>query len=209
MCSVLNVTAELSRLALGSAYNSDHIGMLSKTVQNVIDRLAKLPGIGPRHASRIVFYLLKTEKKDVNGLAEDLKALKERVCTCPVCFSSYEETNSGNTCAICADTKRKKTLLCVIEKESDIEPIEKTGFFKGVYHVVGEDVDTLEKTPPPAVARLKERILYIRKQLPLKRQEEMEVILATNATTEGDALAAYLETVKGFARKNGYTETTA
>lgn len=168
--------------------------MTPKAIQNVIDRLAKLPGIGPRHAARIVYFLLKTGHTELGEFSDSLKALKEKIKTCPVCFASFESTNGEQkTCLICADSKRTKTLLCVIEKESDIEPIEKTGLFKGVYHVVGEDIDTLDKTPSPAAAHLKERVLYIRKQLPLKRQDGMEVILATNATTEGDALAAYLE----------------
>ncbi|MBI1755070.1 recombination protein RecR [Candidatus Azambacteria bacterium] len=168
--------------------------MFSKAIQNAIDRLAKLPGIGPRHATRLVFHMLKMAGKDVDGLAGSITMLKEKIKTCPVCFAIFEIlSDEQKTCLICADPKRIKTSMCVIEKEADIEPIEKLGIFKGVYHVVGEHTDTLDKTVSPAVERLLERVAYIKKQLPQEKQKEMEIILATNATTEGDALASYLE----------------
>ncbi|MEK7493992.1 MAG: toprim domain-containing protein, partial [Patescibacteria group bacterium] len=93
---------------------------------------------------------------------------------------------------ICADTKRIKTAICVVERESDIDPIERTGAFKGTYHVVGESVDVLEKATPPSINQLLDRIAYIKKQLPQEKQKNMEVVLAMNATVEGDALALYL-----------------
>lgn len=182
--------------------------MLPRAIQNAIDRLAKLPGIGPRHATRLVFHMLKMAEKDVDALAKSVQTLKEKINTCPVCFASFEiVSDERKTCLICADSKRIKTSMCVIEKEADIEPIEKLGIFKGVYHVVGEHTDTLDKTVPIAVQRLLERVAYIKKQLPSyddrsalsvrgmpsEKQKEMEIILATNATTEGDALASYLE----------------
>ncbi len=168
--------------------------MISKSIQNAIERLAKLPGIGPRHAARIAFYLLKESKKEVENFADHLKALKERVRTCPVCFLSFEPVRQDQkACDICTNLKRSKTAICVVEKETDVEAIEKTGLFKGVYHVVGENVDTLDKTTSASVKRLLDRIAYIKKQLTAKKQPEMEVILATNATTEGEALSSYLK----------------
>lgn len=170
------------------------IFMLPAPLQNAIDRFAKLPGIGPRHAARLVFHILKITEEEAGNLAQSIQTLKEKIKACPVCNASFEAARAEQkTCVICADQKRLKTSLCVIEKEIDKEPIEKTGIFKGVYHVVGEEVDTFDAILPPAVERLLSRITYIKKQLPQERQKEMEVILATNATTEGDALAAYLE----------------
>lgn len=168
--------------------------MLPAPLQNAIDQFVKLPGIGPRHAARLVFYILKIAEKEADALAQSIQTLKEKIKACPVCNASFETAHAEQkTCLICADPKRIKTSLCVIEKEIDKEPIEKTGIFKGVYHVVGEEVDAFDATIPPAVERLISRIAYIKKQLTQERQKEMEVILATNATTEGDALAAYLE----------------
>lgn len=168
--------------------------MTSETIKQAVDRLAQLPGIGPRHAARLVYFLLKTTKKDVDSLADGIRALKIKVNTCPVCFSSFEPSEvDQKTCSICANQKRQKTSICIVEKEADREPIEHTGLFKGVYHVVGEHVDTLGKTPAQSVKRLLERITYIKNQLPEKKQSDMEIILAMNATTEGDAIVAYLE----------------
>ena len=168
--------------------------MISKTIQTAIDSLARLPGIGPRQAARIVFSLINGSKKEGEELARAIAALGENIRTCPVCFASYEMTRDGQkTCLICANPARQKTALCVVEREMDIETIEKTKLFKGVYHVVGEQIDTLAKTIPPTVKRLLLRIAFIYKQLPLSKQKEMEVILATNATVEGDVLASYLE----------------
>lgn len=168
--------------------------MVPKTIQNAIDWLTKLPGIGPRHASRLVFHMLAMPEKEIHGLADAIRKLTEKIESCPVCFSSFEIQSPGQkTCTYCADTKRSKTLICVVAKETDRDQIEKTGAFKGVYHVVGENADTLDAAVPPSIARLLERVAYIKKQLPPAKQGEMEVILATDATTEGEALAAYLE----------------
>ncbi len=168
--------------------------MLPKTIQTAIDALARLPGIGPRQATRIVYYLVNGSKKDSTELAHAITAINDTIKTCPLCFASYEVTrDEQKTCLICANPARKKTSLCIVEREMDIETIEKTKIFKGIYHVVGEQVDTLAKTPHPSVKRLLERIAFIRKQLLLSKQKEMEVIIATNATVEGDVLAAYLE----------------
>lgn len=125
-------------------------------------------------------------------LARDITVLKEKIALCPVCLAGFEKENDTKTCAICADAKRIKTTLCVVERESDIDPIEKTGIFKGTYHVIGENVDVLEKTTLASVTQLLDRIAYIKKQLPQEKQKNMEIVLAMNATVEGDALALYL-----------------
>lgn len=166
--------------------------MISPSIQAVINQLADLPGIGPRQAARIVFHLLKLPKQTVERLARDIAALKEKIKICPVCLAGFEQENNAKTCAICADTKRFKTTICVVERESDIDSLEKTSVFKGTYHVIGENVDVLEKTTPPSIQQLLDRISYIKKQLPLEKQKNMEIVLAMNATVEGDALALHL-----------------
>ena len=166
--------------------------MTPKITQAVIDHLAALPGIGPRQAARIAFHLLKLPKQAVEKFAHDIILLKEKIKVCPVCLAGFEENNAVKTCAICADAKRTKTTICVVERESDIDPIEKTGVFHGTYHVIGENVDILEKAISPSITQLLERITYITKQLPPEKQKNMEIVLAMNATVEGDALALYL-----------------
>lgn len=169
--------------------------MTPKSIQTVINQLAELPGIGPRQAARIAFHLLKLPVHKVEMLARDIAVLKEKIALCPVCLAGFEKENNVKTCAICADAKRIKTTMCVVERESDIDPIEKTGIFKGTYHVIGEDVEVLEKITPPSVTQLLDRIAYIKKQLPQEKQKNMEIVLAMNATVEGDALALYLKKI--------------
>lgn len=166
--------------------------MTPKAIQNVINQLADLPGIGPRQAARIAFHLLKLSANAVEQLARDITVMKEKIKICPVCLAGFEEESNAKTCAICADAKRIKTTMCVVERESDIDPIERTGVYKGTYHVIGENVDILEKTTPPSIKQLLDRITYIKKQLPSEKQKNMEIVLAVNATVEGDALALYL-----------------
>lgn len=170
--------------------------MTSKTIQNLIDLLSHLPGIGPRHATRVAFYLIKEKKSDNEKLANAIMSLSDKIKNCPVCLSSYEILkNDQKTCTLCADQKRQKTSLCVVERETDIDTIERTGIFNGVYHVLGENNSILEKNPSAPIKHLLERILYIQKQLSEQRKKEMEIILAINATVEGDALASYLEKI--------------
>ena len=170
------------------------LNMISKTIKNASDKFASLPGIGPRQAARIVSHLLKSPADDATALAESIRELKKKIRACPICFSSYEPTQSDQkTCAFCADKKRAKQIICVVGKETDIEPIEKTGLFKGVYHIVAEEKNYLDKSVAPSVKRLLERIAFIKKQLPQNKTNEMEIILALDATVEGDALGSYLE----------------
>jgi len=168
--------------------------MISKTIQNVIEKLSKLPGIGPRQASRLAFHMMKMPKAEIKELLDNIASLKNKIKTCPVCLTSYEISDAKQkTCPTCANAKRMKTQICVVEKETDIDPIENANLFKGVYHVVGEDVDVLGKTTSSSVKQLLKRVSFIKKQLPDAKQKQMEVILAINATVEGDALSMYLE----------------
>lgn len=167
--------------------------MLPKTIQNAINQFASLPGIGPRHATRIVLYMLKSPDTALE-LANNILKLNQKIKSCPVCFLSYEpDMPEQKICLICSDKKRIKSIICVINKETDIEPIEKTNLFKGVYHIVEEQKEYLHKTIQPSTKRLLERILFIKKQLPENKQKDMEIILAMSATIDGEALMIYLE----------------
>lgn len=168
--------------------------MYSKTIQSAIDKFASLPGIGPRQAARIVSHLLKSPPGEIVSLSESVRELKKRIRACPICFSSYEPASTDQkTCAFCNDKKRLKQIICVVSKETDIEPMEKTGLFKGVYHIVGSEKNYLDKSVTPSVKRLLERIAFIKKQLPENKTGEMEIIMAMDVTVEGDALSSYLE----------------
>lgn len=169
--------------------------MIPKAIQTAIERLSRLPGIGPRQATRIAFFLLKSSRADVESLARALTAIKERITICPICFAGFEPLEGEKTCAICANPKRIKTSICVVERESDIEPIERTGIYKGTYHVAGESIDILAHAVPHSITHLRDRIAYIKKQLPPERQKSIEVIVALNATVEGDAFALYIEKI--------------
>lgn len=167
--------------------------MTSKAIRAVIDQFTSLPGIGPRQAARIAFFLLKLPPSEISAFSRALITLKEKIKICPVCFAGFEQADDEKACPICTNAKRIKTSICVVERESDIDPIEKTGSFKGTYHVVGESIDILEHSVPRTVAHLLNRVAYIQKQLPEEKQKGVEVILALNATVEGDALALYIE----------------
>lgn len=161
-----------------------------KPIQRLIELFTKLPGIGSRQATRFVFAILK------NGLAWELsQALNdlEKIKLCPVCFRSVEtETISQIQCSLCRSPKREKNLIAVVEKESDLENFEKTGAYNGVYHVLGGLISPLDSDSVEGLhlKELQERIKNI-----LREYKKCEVILATNATTEGDATALYLERI--------------
>jgi len=163
--------------------------MYSKPIKNLIDDFAKLPSIGPRQATRIVFSLLKKQDDLVRKFAQDLIELKKNIKLCQECFLSYENEEGKTTCHICSNPKRDKNTICVIQKEIEVENIEKTGMFNGVYHLVGEDVNVLEKGSIPfSVKKLLERIKNSK-----DGSENIEIILATNPTTEGDSVMMYLK----------------
>jgi len=168
--------------------------MYSKPIKNLIDDFAKLPSIGPRQATRIVFSLLKKQDDFVRKFALDLIDLKKNIKLCSICFLSYENTEGKTHCHICSNQQRDKTTICVIQKEIEVENIEKTGLFKGVYHVIGEDINVLEKDINPlSIAKLLEKINKLKLEPGENVNKNIEVILATNPTTEGDSVLLYLE----------------
>jgi len=150
-------------------------------VQSLIDELGRLPGIGPKSAQRIAFHLLKGSPDDANRLAHAIREAKEKVRFCDRCFNFAE----GKLCPICADDRRDPTIVCVVEESRDIVAIERTGEFRGRYHVLLGAMSPLEGIGPE---QLKIRELLTR----IGPEGIQEVIVCTNPNTEGEVTAMYL-----------------
>jgi recombination protein RecR len=150
-------------------------------VQTLIDELGRLPGIGPKSAQRIAFHLLKLPAEDAARLAHAIEEAKAKVTFCTRCFNVSE----GSECAICGDSRRDTTIVCVVEEPRDIVAVEKTGEFKGRYHVLQGAISPIEGIGPE---QLRVRELLTR----LEPEGVTEVILATNPNIEGEATAMYL-----------------
>jgi recombination protein RecR len=150
-------------------------------IQDLIDELGRLPGVGPKSAQRIAFYVLSADAADVNRLADALRKVKELVRFCTTCFNVAE----SDQCRICRDTRRTNEVICVVEEPKDVVAIERTGEFRGRYHVLGGAINPLEGIGPD---NLRIRELLIR----LGTGEVKELILATDPNTEGEATATYL-----------------
>ena len=155
--------------------------MYEGAIQDLIDELGRLPGIGPKSAQRLAFHLLQAEAVDVARLATALTRVKELVRFCATCFNVAE----SEQCRICRDTRRTDEIICVVEEPKDVVAIEKTGEFRGRYHVLGGAINPLEGIGPD---NLKIRELLTR----LASGEVKELILATDPNTEGEATATYL-----------------
>jgi recombination protein RecR len=150
-------------------------------IQNLIDELGRLPGVGPKSAQRIAFHILSADPADVTRLADSLRKAKELVRFCATCFNVAE----SEQCRVCRDTRRTSEVLCVVEEPKDVVAIERTGEFRGRYHVLGGAINPLEGIGPD---NLRIRELMIR----LGTGEVKELILATDPNTEGEATATYL-----------------
>jgi recombination protein RecR len=150
-------------------------------VQDLIDELGRLPGIGPKSAQRIAFYLLKLPKEDALRLANVIAEVKDKVSFCTRCFNVAQ----GEECDICLDARRDTTLLCVVEEPRDIVALEKTHDFRGRYHVLQGAINPIEGVGPDQL-RIRELVRR------LGEEEIAEVILCTNPNLEGDATAMYL-----------------
>ncbi len=155
-------------------------------VQTLIDELGRLPGIGPKSAQRIAFHLLKVPAEDAARLSSAISEAKARVRFCSRCFNVAE----GELCPICADDRRDPTVVCVVEESRDIMALERTGEFRGRYHVLLGAINPLEGIGPE---QLKVRELLVR----LDPEGVQEVIICTNPNTEGEVTAMYLARVLG------------
>lgn len=161
-----------------------------KGIKNLINAFERLPGIGPKGATRLVFYLINTPKSYVEDLASCLIKMKEDVKICKMCFSVSEQ----DICSICKDSKRNIRQICVVEKAIDVMTIENMGGYKGVYHVLGGVVNPLEHIGPDDL-RIDELIQKVKSLLSdtKDKKEDLEVILATNPTMEGEATALHIK----------------
>lgn len=155
---------------------------IPKSVQQLIDEFSRLPGIGPKSASRLTFFLLRGDGQQSQDLAAALTELRARTRFCSVCQNITE----SNPCPVCADTGRDASLICVVEEPLDVLAIERTGRFKGKYHVLHGAISPVEGVGPED---LKIRELIER----VNAEPVREVILATNVSLEGEATAMYLQ----------------
>jgi len=150
-------------------------------VTRLIDAFAQLPGIGPKTASRLTFYLLRRPAEQVEALADAIRDLKQKIVFCTVCFNITEQT----PCAICRDEGRDRSILCVVEEPLDVVAIDRTGEYRGLYHVLHGAISPVEGIGPDEL-RINELLAR------LKDQPVQEVLLATNPNLEGEATAMYL-----------------
>ncbi len=154
--------------------------MYAGPISRLISELSRLPGIGQRTAQRLAFHILRASDDEALALAEAIREVKEKVGLCEVCFNLAE----GPRCRICEDGRRDATLICVVEEPSDVIPFERTGEYRGVYHVLGGALSPIDGIDPEdlKIAELLERV----------GGETTEVVLATNPTTTGEATAQHI-----------------
>ncbi len=150
-------------------------------VQNLIDELGRLPGIGPKSAQRIAFYILGSDRADIARLADALTEVAEKARFCDVCFNVSE----GSLCRVCSDSRRDRSAICVVEESKDVAAIERTNEFRGLYHVLGGAISPIDNVGPSD--------LHIRELLQrLSDGVVTEIILATDPNLEGEATATYI-----------------
>jgi recombination protein RecR len=167
--------------------------MYAGPISRLIAELSRLPGIGQRTAQRLAFHLLRAEDGEALALADSIREVKEKVGLCEICFNLAE----GPRCTICEDTRRDRTLICVVEEPADVIPIERTGEYRGVYHVLGGALSPIDGIDPEdlKIAELLERV----------KGEVSEVVLATNPTTTGEATALHI--AEALRDRDGITVT--
>ncbi len=160
--------------------------VVAAPIANVIEAFSRLPGIGPKTAARLAFYLLRAPEEEAYALAEAIRELKERTIFCSRCFNIAE----SDPCAICASEARDRLILCVVEEPSDVLAIERTREFRGLYHVLHGAISPVDGIGPE---QLKMAELLARLQV----EPVQEVLLATNPNLEGEATAMYLARLLG------------
>ena len=157
---------------------------VAEPISRLIEELNKLPGIGPKSAKRMAYHLLRSPDEEAKALAEAILTLKEKIKLCSVCFDNTD----CDPCRVCQDKERDHSKICVVEKPSDILPLEQTGKYNGVYHVLHGTISPTEGVGPE---ELKIKELLAR----LKDGSVTEVIVATNPNVESETLAMYLQRI--------------
>ena len=164
--------------------------LLVEPVARLIDEFSRLPGIGPKTAARLTYYLLRSPDEQALSLADALRHLKESTRYCSICYNITEQ----DPCAVCADEQRDSSLICVVEEPLDVIAIERTGRYQGLYHVLHGAINPMSGIGPDQL-RIKELIERV------KKGTVREVILATNVSLEGDATAMYIrQRLRGLVR---------
>jgi recombination protein RecR len=156
--------------------------LLVEPVARLIDEFSRLPGIGPKTASRLAFYLLRAPEEQARSLADALRELRERITFCSVCFNITE----SNPCAVCTDEGRDRSVVCVVEEPLDVIAIERTRDYHGLYHVLHGTIAPVEGIGPDDL-RIVELLPRLKADPPVR-----EVIIATNPNMEGEATAMYI-----------------
>ncbi len=172
--------------------------IIPKAVQRLAEALERLPGIGPKTAQRLTFYLLHVPQAELDKFSQAVANLKRQTKVCSECFNVGE----ADPCAVCADTSRERALLCVVEQPLDVLAIERSGMYKGLYHVLHGAISPLNNIGPDH--------LHIADLLPRLRGDTIhELILATNPTMEGEATAMYIKKMVNDFKpiKNGFCIT--
>ena len=156
----------------------------TESMNRLVEEFGKLPGIGPKSAERLAFYILKAKPDQAMALAEAIRSVKNKIKRCEICYNFSEQA----TCEICSDPRRDKTLICVVEQPKDVISLEKTGTCKWVYHVLGGHIAPLEGIEPGdlTIQQLIERV---------RRGDIKELIMATNPNMAGDGTALYISSL--------------
>ena len=157
--------------------------MLSPAVEDLVVQLARLPGVGRRTAQRLAFHLLRVPSEEALALAHAIEEVKARIGFCVDCFNLAE----GERCVICLDARRDRSQICVVEAPADIEPLERTAEYRGLYHVLGGALSPIDGVDPEHL-----RIAELLARVQASREELREVVLATNPTMTGEATASYI-----------------
>jgi recombination protein RecR len=167
--------------------------MTSSRIQKLIELFSKFPTIGPKTAARFVFYLIRLRKEEIGEITDAISEIKKNIKICHFCFNPFEPSDSthaksaGELCQICSNPGRNKSMLCVVEKESDLEAVEKTKKYNGRYFILGGTVSRLKKAE---IEKLRVKDLEAKAKY---NEEIREIILAINPTPEGEATTLYLE----------------
>ena len=161
----------------------------TESLNKLIEEFEKLPGIGPKSAERLAFYILKAKPDEAIALAQAIRDVKNKIKRCEICYNYSEQT----VCQICSDSRRDKSLICVVEQPKDVISLEKTGTCKWVYHVLGGHIAPLEGIEPSdlTINQLVERV---------RKGDVKELIMATNPNMAGDGTALY---ISSLLRKTG------
>jgi recombination protein RecR len=157
---------------------------VAEPIARLIEEFNKLPGIGPKSAQRLTYHLLRNSNEDAQALAEAILTLKEKVKLCSICFNNTD----GDTCRVCQDEERDHSKICVVERPSDIFPLEHTGKYSGVYHVLHGTINPAQGIGPEEL-----RIKHLLARL--QNGSVTEVIIATNPNLESETMAMYLQRI--------------